>query len=175
LNESAVKIIDSIINLSKRNNIFKILGDLFRRNIILERRKKIMKKHNLKNIRIKNRITQLELSKLLKKNVSIISKYENNNLIPEIETLEKYSKFFHVSIDYLIGNQVNNNLIEIYNLIADKIFNIIEKNNIDFKRLSSSLNISENELILYLSGYKIPSLSMFKKILAELHIQKNLC
>lgn len=58
----------------------------------------------LKELRKKKNITQLEMSKDLDINNKSLSQYERGLSKPDINTLNKISKYFDVSIDYLIGN-----------------------------------------------------------------------
>lgn len=57
----------------------------------------------LKDLRIKNHLTQDKLSQKLNITRSLISKYENNNQLILTSFLMEYSKFFNISCDYLIG------------------------------------------------------------------------
>ena len=57
----------------------------------------------LKKIRQDNNLTQEELAKKINSSRSNIANYENEKNMPSIEILEKLSKTFNVSIDYLLG------------------------------------------------------------------------
>lgn len=57
----------------------------------------------LNELRTNRNLTQIELALLLKINKSSISRYEKGQQIPEIEVLKKISKYFEVTIDYLLG------------------------------------------------------------------------
>ena len=57
----------------------------------------------LKNLRQENDLTQEELAKKINTARSNIANYENDKNMPSIDILEKISKFFDVSIDYLLG------------------------------------------------------------------------
>jgi len=56
-----------------------------------------------KSLRKESKLTQDQLAKKFYINKSSISRYENGQQIPELETLEKLASFFDVSIDYLLG------------------------------------------------------------------------
>lgn len=58
----------------------------------------------LKELRIKNKLTQKELAKALYLSNSSISHYENNRCMPSRETIESFAQYFNVSMDYLIGS-----------------------------------------------------------------------
>lgn len=57
----------------------------------------------VKELRLDKGLTQQELANSFYLNKSSISRYEKNKQIPELETLEKLSDFFEVSLDYLLG------------------------------------------------------------------------
>jgi transcriptional regulator with XRE-family HTH domain len=58
----------------------------------------------LKELRAEKGLTQAELASVLSLNQTAVGKYERGQLEPTFETLMKLSRFFEVSIDYLIGN-----------------------------------------------------------------------
>lgn len=57
----------------------------------------------LKQIRIKNKITQMELAKILNTTQSNISSYENGNTLIITVFLYSFAKNFNVSMDYIVG------------------------------------------------------------------------
>lgn len=57
----------------------------------------------LKKIRQDNNLTQEELAKKIDTSRSNIANYENNKNMPSVDILDKLSKMFNVSIDYLLG------------------------------------------------------------------------
>ncbi|SHJ43220.1 helix-turn-helix domain-containing protein [Lutispora thermophila] len=57
----------------------------------------------LKKLRTEKNITQEELAKVLNVSRPTIGRYEINERFPDQENLVKLSKFFNVSIDYLLG------------------------------------------------------------------------
>lgn len=61
----------------------------------------------LKELRTSKGLTQEELGKKIGQSKSNISKYENNILEPNMQTLNLMANFFDVSVDYLIGNTDN--------------------------------------------------------------------
>lgn len=85
----------------------------------------------LKQIRIENKMTQEEVAKALYVRRQTISKWEKGITEPDLETLERISKLFNVSIDELIGEkketQKNNLAFQILFLISTciLIINII--------------------------------------------------
>ncbi len=57
----------------------------------------------LKELRISNGLTQIELSKHLNYSQSIISEWEKNGNQPTAQAIKTISEFFNVSADYLLG------------------------------------------------------------------------
>ena len=57
----------------------------------------------LKELRKKNKMTQLQLANLLGITKSVVSFYENRERTPSPETLVKIASVFHVTTDYLLG------------------------------------------------------------------------
>ena len=55
----------------------------------------------IKELRIKNGYSQQKISKLLNISQSNYSKYERNEIEPNIETLKKIADFYNVSLDFL--------------------------------------------------------------------------
>ena len=69
----------------------------------------------LKKIRQDNNMTQEELAKKINTSRSNIANYENNKNMPSIDILNKLSKLFNVSTDYLLGKSDIRNPEEVKN------------------------------------------------------------
>lgn len=67
---------------------------------------------NLKELRIEKGLSQKALGEVLQVSQQSINKYENHNVIPDIETLITMSEYFETSIDYIVGNTKIRNRIE---------------------------------------------------------------
>lgn len=65
----------------------------------------------LKELRIKNRMTQEELGKFLNVTKVSISGYENDTRSPDKESLVKLAELFNVSTDYLLGRATSQFMI----------------------------------------------------------------
>ena len=59
----------------------------------------------LKTLRIKEDYTQAQLAKKLGLTKSVISAYENGLRLPSYDVLIHISKIFHVTTDYLLGQE----------------------------------------------------------------------
>ena len=62
----------------------------------------------LKQIRLKNKLTQKELAKILNTTQSNISSYESGKTLILTAFLYNYAKYFGVSLDYLTGRNTEN-------------------------------------------------------------------
>ena len=57
----------------------------------------------IKNIRYNNNISQEEMAKILKINRNYLSRIETNKSLPTAEVLSRMAEAFHISIDNLLG------------------------------------------------------------------------
>lgn len=60
--------------------------------------------YNIKFFREQNKWTQKELAEQLKVSRSVIAKWENNNVTPDIFSLLKLCNIFNITLDHLVGN-----------------------------------------------------------------------
>lgn len=68
---------------------------------------------NLTALRKKNKLTQIELAKLLNYSDKAISKWENGESVPSVDVLYRISKIYNVSLDFIVGEQTTSTPIEI--------------------------------------------------------------
>ena len=61
----------------------------------------------LKELRKKKKISQLKLALDLNMNQNTISRYETMEREADYETLRKLADYFDVTLDYLLGREVN--------------------------------------------------------------------
>lgn len=73
--------------------------------------------NKLKELRKKNGLTQLELSKKLGIGQSTIGMYESNIRKPSYEVIKKIADYFNVTVDYLISDNDIEDLEDIDDLI----------------------------------------------------------
>jgi len=57
----------------------------------------------LKELRNENKLSTIDMGKILNVSCSTISRWETENIIPSIEHLKNIALYFNVSADYLIG------------------------------------------------------------------------
>lgn len=60
--------------------------------------------HNIKFFRKQNDWTQIELAEKLMISRSVVTKWENNSVTPDISSLIKLSKVFDITLDHIAGN-----------------------------------------------------------------------
>lgn len=60
---------------------------------------------SIKQLRISRGLNQVELAKKLSVTKQTVSNWENDNIQPSIDMLERMADFFNVSTDYLLGRE----------------------------------------------------------------------
>lgn len=110
-----------------------------------------MKQENIgkiiKDIRIKNNLSQKEFADIFGVTYQAVSKWENNKNIPDLTILNAICNKFNISIDELLNNKKRkpNKLIYlvipiILILIISTIIIILNKDNFEFKKITTSCN-----------------------------------
>ena len=102
--------------------------------------------NNLKTLRKLNLLSQAELSKLLGISRSSLSFYESGRSEPTLNVLIKISKFFNVSLDYLIFKKIDSKFLA--NLIS---YDSLKKQNLDTLEKLDLLDIFKNKKNYYIS------------------------
>ncbi|HAT4274449.1 TPA: helix-turn-helix transcriptional regulator, partial [Clostridium perfringens] len=102
--------------------------------------------NNLKTLRKLNLLSQSELSKLLGISRSSLSFYESGESEPTLNVLIKISKFFNVSLDYLIFKKIDSKFLA--NLIS---YDSLKKQNLDTLEKLDLLDILKNKKNYYIS------------------------
>ena len=75
----------------------------------------------IRNLREDNDLTQRDLSQLIGLTPKMISFYENNQRTPPVDILLKLAKIFHVTTDYLLGNETVSSNKKVPSLNWEKI------------------------------------------------------
>lgn len=85
----------------------------------------------LKKLRKENRLTQIELAKILFIDDTSISKYENGKVTPENGLMQRIADYFNVSIDYLLGRSdernIDSNRLSKANSLKDELIELMVK------------------------------------------------
>lgn len=123
----------------------------------------------IKEIRIKNNLTQAEFASLFGVTYQAVSKWENGKNIPDIEILKQISEHFNINLEEILNGKISNKKINIIPIIAGilVIFVIIiiilllNKNTFEFKTISTtcsdfkiqgSIAYDKNKTSLYISS-----------------------
>lgn len=59
----------------------------------------------IRHLRQSRELSQVQLAEKLGVKKQSVSNWENDNIMPSVETLKKAADFFHVSTDYLLGRE----------------------------------------------------------------------
>ncbi len=78
-------------------------------------------------LRLEKNLSQRELAKELNISQGTYNNWENGKTEPSIEDLIEISKLFKVSVDYLIGNQVEEVAVKEDDSVLRKIYRSIQK------------------------------------------------
>lgn len=112
--------------------------------------------NTLCRLREEHNLTQKELAEILNVSDKAVSKWENGQAIPRMDTLEKIAETLDTSVEELIvSSKENSKRICIINSYADIVHVEIDENLYSLKREESKwieLNTSVNEHILSVSG-----------------------
>ena len=82
-----------------------------------------MLNERIKELRLANGLTQVELAKDLNVTKQCVSNWENNNIQPSVDMLIKLAKYFSVSCDYLLGIE-NGKYLDVSNLTDMQVSHI---------------------------------------------------
>ena len=77
------------------------------------------------SLRKERKMTQDELAKLLKTSISVIGRYERDEMTPSIEVAKKIAGFLDTTVGYLLGETGEAHLFKDPNML-DRLNNIIE-------------------------------------------------
>ena len=93
--------------------------------------------NNIKKIRIKRNITQVDLAKQINVKQETISAYESNKALPSADALIKIAEYLNTSTDYLLGR------IEDDSPLSD--FNIKSMNPKTYKMVNNFIMLKDKE------------------------------
>ena len=80
----------------------------------------------IRQLRIKQNLTQKELADKIGITASTVTKYENGSLEPNISCIKSLSKLFNVTTDYLLGMKGISDIDELKYLIGLDKYSSIE-------------------------------------------------
>ena len=61
---------------------------------------------------MKKGYSQAQVAQKINKNKTVISRYENNQLTPTLDTLIEFANLYNVSLDYLVGLEKHSILVD---------------------------------------------------------------
>src|SRR5699024_12095685 len=82
---------------------------------------------NIKFFREQHNLTQQQLADQLQMSRSVVAKWENELVVPDILSLLKLSHIFQISLDHLVGNKIfHQDVIKVFMYIyyTEKITNV---------------------------------------------------
>lgn len=134
-----------------------------------------------KELRNSRNLTQLQMAEILETSKSNISKYEAGSVEPNLYTLLKISRYFGVSVDYMLGN--DNYSVDYANYQIDtsefglsfkeKLKTILREKNITPQGFIELTGFHPDVADAFLWGNKIPSLDELIKITGSLNVSAN--
>ncbi len=117
--------------------------------------------NKIKQLRIKFGKTQVQVANALGISQQLLCKYEHGSQIPN-EVLVKFSKYFHVSIDYLLDNNIKDDKTEF--VIVNNIKFLRKKFGVTQKQLSSELGIDQSTISKWELNKVLPDIKTLIKI-----------
>ena len=111
---------------------------------------------NLKSLRERNNLSQIELSKRIGLSNVTLSQYEKGVRKPDIQTLTLIAQFFNVSTDYLLGNETppkfkpqltDKDKKDIAKQVEDMLDGLDADNPISFQRDGNEIDDDTRELL----------------------------
>lgn len=106
-----------------------------------------------KQLRLEKNLTQDKIAEIFYLNKSSISRYESGKQIPEAPMLQKFSNFFNVSLDYMMGlsdtkTYVEADHIKVSPQISDNISKSTSTNNMTLHSLYEHNRLIELEKLI---------------------------
>ena len=137
--------------------------------------------NRIRELRERDGMTQAELGAMLNVKDAAISKYESGKVPLTADTIIQLCKIFGVASDFLIGlsrdackSSIPDNVgISIDDNFGSRLNGCISKSGDSMEDFSSKIGISKTELLSYISGVSMPSLSTLEKISSLLCISSD--
>jgi len=138
----------------------------------------------LKELRLEKKMTQEELAKIFNTGKATISHYEGNRRLPDANTIVRYAKFFNVSLDYIMGKDLQRiplekELFEIclndkkvqeeMRIFSDRLKELMFQKDLTSESISKELKMEKSEFVCYAIGTKVPTPETVKKIASVLN------
>lgn len=126
----------------------------------------------LRELRIENGLTQLQLAQILGISKSNISKYEAGNVEPNLDIITNVAIQFCVSTDYLLGlsdNRTEKSSLEwryphVQNRFGSILFKYREREQLSTDKFAEKIGISETLETNLEQGIHVPTMPLIKRI-----------
>ena len=126
----------------------------------------------LKELRIENGLTQLQLAKILDISKSNISKYEAGSVEPNLDIITKSAIYFGVHTDFLLGlsnNRIDESELEwnfphAKNRLGSILIKYRKREKLSTDKFAQKIGISESLETELEQGVYIPTMPLIKKI-----------
>ena len=115
--------------------------------------------NRLRELRVSEGITQLQMAVILDTSKSNISKYEAGTVEPGMETINEIARFFEVTTDYLFGMETGGNT-----MIGGKIADLRKELGLNQEELAERLNVKQPTVANWELDRREPDLETVKKI-----------
>lgn len=102
--------------------------------------------NNIKQLRLRRGITQIELAKLCNISQSALSGYETGRYEPDIDTLVRIAKIFNATIDEVVGVVQDQEISDIESALSREIHDLTDvemQDILDYVQFKKSRRISE--------------------------------
>lgn len=126
----------------------------------------------LKELRIENGLTQLQLAEILDISKSNISKYEAGSVEPNLDIITKSAVYFSIPTDYLLGlsdKRIDKSdhewkLPHVQNRLGSILFKFREREKLSTGEFAQKMGISESLETELEQGMYVPTMSLIEKI-----------
>ena len=113
----------------------------------------------LKDIRIENDLTQVQMASILNTTQTSYNRWENNVELISLKKLTRVCNYFNTSMDYLVGitrNNIGNGKHDLdYKVVGNNIKIFRKEKNLSQKDLAILLNTSQSTISAYEAGKTI--------------------
>lgn len=114
----------------------------------------------LKELRIRNNVTQKQVAEALNLSTIAIQNYENNRRKPTYDILIALADYFEVSLDYLVGR--DDTSLEVDTMTFSEGLKRFRKDfKLTQKQVANGIDVAESLYQRYEYGKVIPSISVF--------------
>ena len=129
-------------------------------------------KIKLKELRLKNNLTQEDIAKKINKSAVAYGYYESGRNEPDIQTLIRLANFYNITIDYLVGNEIpyfsnKNDYTKNRNI---KLKELRLKHEKTQQEIAKDLNLTQNTYSNYEKGKTTPDIQTLIKIADYFHV-----